>query len=116
MKNPVAATPQAIVAGKKTYDEHCLKCHGDKGDGRGEKAESLRVAPSDFTDSHKMSEPTDGELFWRISEGHLPMPPFKNKLSEAERWELVDYIRTFSTKLVAAPPDSSTPALPDLKK
>lgn len=63
-----------------------------------------------------MSEPTDGELFWRISEGHLPMPPFKNKLSEAERWELVDYIRTFSTKLVAAPPDSSTPALPDLKK
>ena len=54
---------------------------------------------------------TDGELFWKISEGHRPMPAFKKKLSEQERWQLVDYIRTFSQSANTAPADSpSTPA------
>jgi mono/diheme cytochrome c family protein len=57
-----------------------------------------------------MSKLTDGELFWKISEGHRPMPAFQGKLSEEERWQLVDYIRTFSQPLVDSPAESSAPA------
>jgi len=47
---------------------------------------------------------TDGELFWKITAGRKPMPSFETKLSEDERWMLVDYIRTFSQ--AGAPADS----------
>jgi mono/diheme cytochrome c family protein len=103
MPNPIPATPQAIGAGMSIYMDRCQNCHGEDGNGKGERAEKLSVAPADFTDAHAMSTQTDGELFWKISEGHRPMPAFEKKLSEEERWQLVDYIRTFSQSANAAP-------------
>jgi mono/diheme cytochrome c family protein len=104
LKNPVPPTDDAIGAGKQAYGEHCRSCHGEKGDGRGEKAAELSVAPGDFTDAPAMRRRTDGELFWQITRGRLPMPAFEDKLSDEERWQLVDYIRTFAYKSSAAAP------------
>ncbi len=98
LKNPVPPTADALAAGKQNYGEHCRSCHGEKGDGRGPKAAELSVAPGDFTDAHAMSRRTDGELFWQITRGRLPMPSFDDKLTDQERWQLVDYIRTFAEK------------------
>jgi mono/diheme cytochrome c family protein len=112
MRNPFPPTPKAIGLGMSTYQDRCQNCHGEDGNGKGERAEKLSVAPSNFTDAHAMSQMTDGELFWKISEGHRPMPAFKSKLSEEERWQLVDYIRTFSQPLLDSPAESSKP-LPD---
>jgi mono/diheme cytochrome c family protein len=96
--NPVPPTAEAIGAGMDTYMEHCQSCHGENGDGKGKKAEELSVAPADFTDARTIAHQSDGELFWKISVGHRPMPAFKGKLSEEERWQVVDYIRTFARK------------------
>ena len=109
MPNPVAATPQAIGAGMSIYMDRCQNCHGEDGNGKGERADKLSVAPADFTDAHAMSAQTDGELFWKISEGHKPMPAFDKKLTEEERWQLVDYIRTFSPSASAAPDKGAAP-------
>jgi len=110
MPNPFPPTPKAIGLGMSTYQDRCQNCHGGNGNGKGERAEKLSIAPSDFTDGHAMSKLTDGELFWKISDGHRPMPAFQGKLSEEERWQLVDYIRTFSQPLVDSPAESSAPA------
>jgi mono/diheme cytochrome c family protein len=104
LKNPVPPTADAIAAGKLAYGEHCRNCHGEKGDGRGEKAAELSVAPGDFTDAAAMRRRTDGELFWQITRGRLPMPAFADKLSDHERWQLVDYIRTFADRSRAPAP------------
>jgi len=96
MPNPVAVTPENLALGQAVYRQNCAKCHGDAGDGKGEKAGDLSVMPTDFTNAHEMKGLKDGELFWRISVGHRPMPSYKSKLSEEERWEVVDFIRTFS--------------------
>jgi mono/diheme cytochrome c family protein len=102
--NPVPATAEALAAGMQAYTQHCQSCHGEKGDGKGEKASELSVAPGDFTDTEKLHSATDGELFWQITKGRLPMPAFQHKLDDRERWELVDYIRTFEGKPTDSPP------------
>ena len=98
LHNPVPATDQSIAMGMRNYSTHCQNCHGDRGDGKGPRADGLSIAPSDFTDAHAMGLVTDGELFWKISHGRRPMPAFQDKLSEIERWQLVDFIRTFAQK------------------
>lgn len=97
LKNPVAATPAAIEAGRNVYLERCQNCHGLNGDGKGPKAAELSVAPADFRDTRAMGAITDGELYWRITKGARPMPSFET-LSEDERWQAVDYIRTFAQR------------------
>ena len=109
LRNPFPSTPQTIGMGMSTYADHCESCHGEDGNGKGKRAEKLSVAPTDFTDAHAMTRMTDGELFWKISEGHRPMPAFKGKLSEEERWQLVDYIRTFSQPPADPPAESAAP-------
>jgi mono/diheme cytochrome c family protein len=98
LQNPVPATPAALAAGKESYREHCQSCHGENGDGKGDKAPELSVTPGDFTDGREMHHYADGELYWQITYGRRPMPAFASKLSEEKRWQLVDYIRTFASR------------------
>ena len=110
LNNPVAATPTAIAAGKQLYENHCQKCHGSNGDGKGPKAAELSSSPGDFTNAGEMNRRTDGELFWVITKGRSQMPEFKDKISEEGRWQLVNYIRTFEPRKTvsnAVAPDQS---------
>jgi mono/diheme cytochrome c family protein len=104
--NPVPATPAALAAGNQIKPQNCQSCHGAKGDGKGEKAPELSTAPGDFTDAAKMSGLKDGELYWEITKGRHPMPAFEKKLTEEERWEAVDYIRTFASRPTSTPSGS----------
>ena len=45
-----------------------------------------------------MGARTDGEIFWQITHGRSPMPAFQGKLTDTERWQLVDYIRSLAKK------------------
>ena len=107
LKNPVPPTEQAIDSGMFNFMKHCQNCHGENGDGRGSRAAELSVKPTDFTNGREMLSVTDGELFWIVTHGHLPMPAFQDKLSEEERWELVDYLRTLTQ-----PKAGQSPAAP----
>jgi mono/diheme cytochrome c family protein len=98
LQNPVPSSAEALAAGKESYREHCQSCHGERGDGKGDKADELSVAPGDFTDARVMRRFADGELYWQITHGRRPMPEFASKLSEEKRWQLVDYIRTFASQ------------------
>ncbi|MFQ5684763.1 MAG: c-type cytochrome [Candidatus Binatia bacterium] len=95
-KNPVAATPESVKEGALLYSGNCLVCHGAKGDGNGPQAGKLPRKPADFTDWKKMNDMTDGEIFWKMSTGRDPMPSFVEKLSEEQRWHLVNYLRTLA--------------------
>src|ERR1700735_155633 len=112
LQNPVPATDASIAAGMMNYSTHCQSCHGEKGDGKGERAEKLSIAPSDFTDAQAMGRTTDGELFWKISHGRRPMPAFQDKLTEQERWQLVDYIRTLARKAANGPTPAANSVSP----
>lgn len=94
-ENPVSPTPESLEAGKDLYDEHCSMCHGEKGKGDGPMADTVAKKPGNLSDTRAIGELTDGEIFWRISNGDDVMPSFEKEkpLSEKERWELVNYVR-----------------------
>ncbi|HEX5170331.1 MAG TPA: cytochrome c [Cyclobacteriaceae bacterium] len=94
MKNPVKVDDEAISIGKSLYAKHCKSCHGKNGEGDGTKAAELKTPPGDFT-TKEFHDQTDGELFYKTTEGRDDMPEFKKKIaSDEDRWILVHYIRT----------------------
>jgi mono/diheme cytochrome c family protein len=93
MKNPVKGVGNA----KKNVETNCVTCHGPGGKGDGAAAAALPPPkPADWTSSKVASE-SDGELFWKITNGRGAMPPWKH-LPEKDRWEIVNYIRTLHKK------------------
>ena len=95
MKNPISADAASIAAGKTVYVKECLQCHGKKGLGDGPNSTTLDKSPEPLNTA-KVKNHTDGELFWKIKEGKKPMPTTKKTLTDDQRWQVVDYIRTFN--------------------
>ena len=91
-KNPLPSDPKGVEQGEKIAKINCASCHGAKGKGDGAAAIALNPKPADWTSDRVQSE-SDGELFWKISNGRGPMPPWKH-LSENDRWAIVLYIRS----------------------
>ena len=104
VKNPLTVSEASITAAKKIYDQRCVNCHGDTGKGDGSEAMMYDPQPADLTDAAKMSKVTDGEIYYQITEGRKPMPAFKNRLTENERWQLVLLVRSFAGNPAGAPP------------
>ena len=92
-KNPVHADAASIARGKAVYTAECFTCHGSLGKGDGPQAAQLEINPGNLTNLQGQS---DGALFWKVSEGKKPMPTFSTKLSEQQRWDVVNYIKTLS--------------------
>lgn len=97
LKNPVVSNDATIKEGKEIYLKNCKSCHGLKGKGDGPKAENIDISCGDFTTA-AYSKETDGELFWKTTEGRKPMPSFKVKLNDEERWKSILYTRTLLGK------------------
>lgn len=97
VKNPNAPTAASIKNGKALYATYCTPCHGKNGSGNGPAAAALNPKPADHT-SAKVQAETDGALFYKMSEGHSPMPAYAAVLSVTQRWDLVNYIRTLAKK------------------
>lgn len=98
-KNPVASTPESIAKGKELYNErmkgNCIFCHGETGSGNEANLARLRRKPADISNKERMAAMTDGELFWKISKGITGiMPAGERRMTEEERWQVVNYIRT----------------------
>jgi mono/diheme cytochrome c family protein len=100
-KNPVATSPESIAKGKELYftrdKGNCIFCHGEAGSGNEANLARLRRKPADLTNKERMTAMTDGELFWKISKGiNGIMPTGERRMSEEERWHVVNYIRTLA--------------------
>ena len=99
VKNPVAATPESIAAGKQLFQRSCAPCHGTNGQG-GSGNDLIPGAP-DLTDAEWKHGSTDGEIFSVIKNGvppELNMVPFGDQIRDPEIWNVVNYIRSLEKK------------------
>jgi mono/diheme cytochrome c family protein len=100
-----------VEAGKKVYEKRCVHCHGVEGRGDGVGADRFRPRPANFArakykyaSTQKDELPTDEDLFITVSQGlpYTGMPAWEGILSEQERKDVVQYIKTFSDKFAEA--------------
>lgn len=96
-KNPVPMNETSLALGRAVYERECIDCHGANGKGDGRVAKKLEKRPSDLSNPG-LREQTDGALLWKVTEGHDPMPTFKNTTSEQERWPVINFIRSLASK------------------
>jgi len=87
------SSPEAQERGRALYRANCVLCHGERGDGRGQRASGLARQAADFTDPYWRQRATPRRVFFAVREGvrGTPMPSW-DWLSEGEAWDLVAYV------------------------
>jgi mono/diheme cytochrome c family protein len=104
--NPLKPSQANLPAAHQLYLDKCAECHGDAGKGDGSQAKMYDPQPRDLTDAVHMGSVSDGELFYKISEGHRPMPAFKKRLTEEQRWQMVLFLRSLTATSPSSAPGS----------
>jgi len=98
-QNPLAADETAVAGGRNLFERHCAECHGESGEG-GKKGPSL-VVP-------EVQDASPGTVFWVLTNGVVRRGmPVWSKLPEAQRWQLVSYLRTLK---IDTPPAAASAA------
>jgi putative copper export protein len=101
--NPIPADQASINRGSNLYMANCANCHGTRGAGDGPTADGLLPPPGPL--APVVRSQSDGQLGYLIANGMAgtEMPAFATSLSENDRWDLVNYLRSvYSTPDAAA--------------
>ncbi|NTV15717.1 MAG: c-type cytochrome [Desulfobulbaceae bacterium] len=108
------ATAASLPHGREVYEQRCLGCHGEKGDGNGPAAKYfVKVQPRNFTSgtfkfrtTPSGSLPLDSDLYRTITVGvrGTAMPPWYD-LPEGDRWDVVQYLKSFAADFKESLPE-----------
>jgi mono/diheme cytochrome c family protein len=98
LANPVPATQASVDRGWKYFQINCSVCHGATGDGAGVVRPFFLVAPSLLVPPG--SDRSDGYVFGMMRNGRGLMPSM-NRISEEDRWHVVNYVRGLQGRLPA---------------
>ena len=96
-KNPVKPTKSSLANGKQKYLTYCAVCHSttreinEEGFAKTKVNELGMLAPAVIRLTHNF---TDGYIFQKIKYGGSVMPSLGFALTEKDRWDIVNFIRT----------------------
>lgn len=97
LENPFVGNQKATEEGKVIFNQMCVLCHGQNGQGNGEAGRNLNPHPANLSALNVKNE-ADGALFWKITTGKTPMASYFELLNDDQRWKLVNYIRELEKK------------------
>lgn len=91
--NPVPADSANLAHGEVMYQRFCYVCHGTQGHGDGPV-----IGPGKFPFALNLTLPatvgrSDGYIYAVLREGRGLMPSYGARMSEKERWQIVNYVR-----------------------
>ncbi|MCH7882447.1 MAG: cytochrome c [Proteobacteria bacterium] len=94
LTNPIDASNASLGRGRQLFENYCTTCHGLNGGGYGPAAHGITTFPRQLWVWYNTDSATDGYLYWFITNGRNEMPPWGIILSENERWDVINYIKT----------------------
>ena len=83
----------AQSSGEALYKAKCQMCHGEKGMADSGAGKAMKVKPATDPDVKKMSET---QMIDAVRNGMGKMQAYKDKLTDAQIKDAVDYFRTFA--------------------
>lgn len=91
--NPTEKDPGSVGRGAQVFAENCASCHGERADGTGPRAASLKAVPTNFLAAdYSKSAP---RIAARIAYGRgAEMPAFRETLPEQAIWDAANYLRS----------------------
>lgn len=95
--NPVPADEVSLQRGEILYGIHCALCHGDGGRGDGPLSGYFSRTP-EILSSPRTTAEFDGTVYLMILQGVGEMPALAENLTVRERWDVINYIRTFASE------------------
>jgi mono/diheme cytochrome c family protein len=93
LSNPVKDQPNAAAIGREYYLQRCADCHGKSGQGNGNFSRQVKKPPTNLK-SQMVQANSDGELYWKITNGRSPMPANHQRFTDEQRWYIVTYLRS----------------------
>jgi cytochrome c oxidase cbb3-type subunit 2 len=110
MPQPIASSDQSIARGHLAFDKlQCAKCHGVDGRGTGAVTTTFEDDWKQPMKAADLTEPwtfrggaTARDIYLRFRAGMsgTPMPSFKDAATDAELWDLANYVVSFARKPV----------------
>jgi mono/diheme cytochrome c family protein len=107
--NPHQPNARSLDNGRKYYQINCAVCHGVAGMGNGPAVRFGVPAPNLLTSVTKGR--TDGYLYGMIRNGRGLMPNY-NRIEDADRWDVVNYVRALQGSIPGVKADTSPAGYP----
>lgn len=99
---PVPVTLDLVKHGQEVFDINCSACHGRDGYGLGMIVQRGFPQPATFHSERLRNAPL-GHYFDVITNGYGVMYPFGSRISPADRWAIISYIRALQFSQNATP-------------
>ncbi|MGD2155401.1 MAG: c-type cytochrome [Anaerolineales bacterium] len=84
-----STSEEILRQGAEIYQQDCASCHGE--DGR-----SMILGAANFSDHRFLANQSPSDLYVVVTQGEGSMPAWQARLSQDERWAVINYIRTFN--------------------
>jgi putative copper resistance protein D len=97
-KTPVPFDAISVANGVTLFAANCVLCHGPQAKGNGVLAKTFPIPPVDLLTEPHTAKHTAGDFFHWLTHG-IPgtgMPAFADKLSEEDRWDVVNFLHATS--------------------
>lgn len=102
-QSTVGSDDKAVAEGRALYRANCQSCHGADGMGDGDAGQALSPSPAVLAFMITRPIAVDPYLLWSISDGgeqfSSEMPAFKDKLTRAEIWKIIAFMRSGFSQL-----------------
>ena len=95
--SPVPPTKESLARGEALFLARCAPCHGPDGHGGGPVSKFFPPAPD--LAYVTVQNRSDGFIWGTVTYGGKAMPPQREGLSAADRWNLVNWVRAIQGKV-----------------
>ena len=114
LRNPYSGgAPAPVVArGQAVFQNNCYVCHGPEGAGNGPVVQPAKGANGQMysrfpgapaINGQVTAAKADGYIYAVVAAGRGLMPPYGPRLTEGDRWAVVEYVRALQARAGQAP-------------